>query len=167
MADATGRPAHLARRLGARRLRYDRLVGAAALLRSPAPASDTYTLVEAVPAGWWYSALLADGRMAVAFMTDGDLLDRGFRGRVESRLAGGLGDPRDRASGWGTGRSEAPASRILPAETSRLDRISGEGLAGGGGRGGGVRSPLVPRHRLGDGLGLLRRPGHRGDPRRG
>ena len=65
VADATGRPAHLARRLGARRLRYDRLVGAASLLRSPAPSTDTYTLVEAVPAGWWYSALLADGRLAV------------------------------------------------------------------------------------------------------
>lgn len=76
VADATGRRAQAARRLGARRIRYDRLVGTAALLRSPAPDTDRYTLVEAVPEGWWYSALLADGRLAVAFMTDGDLLDR-------------------------------------------------------------------------------------------
>jgi flavin-dependent dehydrogenase len=125
VADATGRPAHLARRLGARRLRYDRLVGAAALLRSPEPAADTYTLVEAVPAGWWYSALLADGRLAVALMTDGDLLrgtERGsaawWRALLETR------ETRARVEGHGYGMKEPP--RILPAETSRLDRIAGE-----------------------------------------
>ncbi len=124
VADATGRPARLARRLGARRLRYDRLVGAAALLRSPRPAADTYTLVEAVPSGWWYSALLADGRLAVAFMTDGDLLDRRspeawWEGLEETR------ETRARVEAHGYGMEESP--RVLPAETSRLDRIAGEG----------------------------------------
>jgi flavin-dependent dehydrogenase len=121
VADATGRPARLARRLGARRLRYDRLVGAAALLRSSMPAADTYTLVEAVPAGWWYSALLADGRLAVAFMTDGDLLDRHawWKGLEEAR------ETRERVEAHGYQIEEAP--RILPAETSRLDRIAGPG----------------------------------------
>ena len=130
VADATGRPAHLARRLGARRLRYDRLVGAAALLRSPAPAADTYTLVEAVPSGWWYSALLADGRLAVAFMTDGDLLDRRFL-VPESGAASWwsaleeTGETRARVERHGYGMAGPP--RILPAETSRLDTIAGEG----------------------------------------
>jgi flavin-dependent dehydrogenase len=126
VADATGRPAHLARRLGARRLRYDRLVGAAALLRSPAPAADTYTLVEAVPAGWWYSALLADGRLALAFMTDGDLLPMPARGAAAwwSALRA-TGETRARVEGHGYELAEPP--RLLPAETSRLDRIAGEG----------------------------------------
>jgi flavin-dependent dehydrogenase len=125
VADATGRSARLARRLGARRLRYDRLVGICALLSSRTPASDTYTLVEATPEGWWYSALLADGRLAVAFLGDGDLLrpsadpipwwqrlreSEATRERVE-------------ANGY---RTSAPL-RVLPAESSRLDVIAGDG----------------------------------------
>lgn len=75
LVDATGRRATVARRLGARRVSYDRLVGVAAVL---APANgrglrDTFTLVEAVPSGWWYSATLADGRLVMSYMTDHDL----------------------------------------------------------------------------------------------
>lgn len=121
VADATGRVAHLARRLGAKRVRYDRLVGAAALLRSPAPDADTYTLVEAVPEGWWYSALLADGRLAVAFMTDGDLLDRNAWQLLLARTQA----TRARLEDHGYALEEAP--RVLPAETSRLDTIAGDG----------------------------------------
>lgn len=121
VADATGRPARLARRLGARRVRYDRLVGAAALLESRTPAADTYTLVEAMPDGWWYSALLADGRLAVAFMTDADLLNLAdwHRRLAETK------ETRARVESHGY-RLTRPL-RILPAESSRLDRIDGEG----------------------------------------
>jgi flavin-dependent dehydrogenase len=127
IADATGRASRLARRLGARRLRYDRLLGVAALLASRTPAADTYTLVEATPEGWWYSALLADGRLAVVAMGDGDLLPR--------RLLSG--DPaswqqllrrtqatRERVEEHGYAVT-APL-RILPAESSRLDTICGD-----------------------------------------
>lgn len=121
VADATGRRARVARRLGARRIRYDRLVGTAALLRSPTPDTDRYTLVEAVPEGWWYSALLADGRLAVAFMTDGDLLDRSTWDQGLQRTR----ETRARVEGHGYAIEEAP--RVLPAETSRLDTILGDG----------------------------------------
>jgi flavin-dependent dehydrogenase len=121
VADATGRRAHVARRLGARRLRYDRLVGAAALLRSPTPDADTYTLVEAVPEGWWYSALLGDGRLAVAFMTDGDLLEPNAWHQKLARTE----VTRARVEDHGYVLEEAP--RVLPAETSRLDAIAGDG----------------------------------------
>ena len=126
VADATGRPARLARRFGARRLRYDRLVGISTLLASPTPAQDTYTLVEATPDGWWYSALLADGRLAAAFLGDGDLLDRlllagdpeAWWSRLRQTEA-----TRERVEAHGyTGGSV----RVLPAETSRLDRIEGD-----------------------------------------
>jgi flavin-dependent dehydrogenase len=134
VADATGRASRLARRLGARRVRYDRLVGVATLL-PPHPASeDTYTLVEAVEGGWWYTALLADGRLAVALLTDGDLLDRRLRaGDPEAwrRHLGETSETRARVEGHGTA---APAARppgtpfrVQPAETSRLDRIAGPG----------------------------------------
>lgn len=128
VADATGRPAHLARRLGARRVRYDRLVGAAALLESATPAADTYTLVEAIPDGWWYSALLADGRLALAFMTDGDLLDRRLAaGDPEAwqRSLAAAPETRERVESHGYRLSAPP--RTLPAESSRLDRIEGDG----------------------------------------
>jgi flavin-dependent dehydrogenase len=126
VADATGRPARLARRFGARRLRYDRLVGVSTLLVSPTPAQDTYTLVEATPDGWWYSALLADGRLAAAFLGDGDLLDRPLlAGDPEawwSRLRQ-TEATRERVEAHGYRESEI---RVLPAETSRLDRIEGD-----------------------------------------
>ncbi|MES1241378.1 MAG: FAD-dependent monooxygenase [Acidobacteriota bacterium] len=126
VADATGRPARLARRFGARRLRYDRLVGISALLASPTPARDTYTLVEATPDGWWYSALLADGRLAAAFLGDGDLLDRPLlAGDPEawwSRLRR-TEATRERVEGHGY---RGDRMRAIPAETSRLDRIEGD-----------------------------------------
>jgi flavin-dependent dehydrogenase len=130
VADATGRPARLARRLGARRLRYDRLVGISTLLASQTPAADTYTLVEAVPEGWWYSALLADGRLAVALLGDGDLLDRGLLGpesdpELWKRLLGETTATRERLETHGY-EIVAPL-RVLPAESSRLDVITGDG----------------------------------------
>ncbi|MDD7933753.1 NAD(P)/FAD-dependent oxidoreductase [Actinomycetospora straminea] len=121
VADATGRTAFVARRLGATRVRYDRLVGACAFLYSATPDTDTYTLVEAVPEGWWYSAVLADGLLAVAFMTDGDLLDRrAWRSLLERTDAT-----------WARVRHHSytvtGAVRVAPADTSRLDTIAGEG----------------------------------------
>ena len=128
MIDATGRPARLARRSGARKLRYDRLVGISTLLASPTPARDTYTQVEATPDGWWYSALLEDGRLAVAFLGDGDLLDRPLLAGAPqawwSRLRQ-TGYTRERVESHGY--RESAGLRVLPAETSRLDRIEGDG----------------------------------------
>ncbi len=128
VADATGRRARLARRLGARRVRYDRLVGVFGILASSTPDPDTFTLVEAVEDGWWYSAPLADGRLATCFFGDGDLLERGllhgepgaWRSRLDRTAA-----TRQRVEG----RGYAPAGplRVLPAESSRLDAIVGDG----------------------------------------
>jgi len=131
LADATGRPAHLARRLGARRLRYDRLVGIAALLTSAAPAADTYTLVEATREGWWYTAVLADGRLAAALFGDGDLLPRSLLGRGSDpelwrRLLEATAATRERVAGHGYQTAGAPL-RVVPAESSRLDVIAGDG----------------------------------------
>lgn len=126
VADATGLAAHLARRRGARRMRYDRLIGVSGLLSSRAPAEDTYTLVEAIPNGWWYSALLGDGRLAVAFLTDGDLLDR-----VVTRPSAWwerLGETKATRQRVEAGGYELGSElRTLPAESSRLDRIAGDG----------------------------------------
>jgi 2-polyprenyl-6-methoxyphenol hydroxylase-like FAD-dependent oxidoreductase len=63
--------------MGARQLRYDRLVGAALLLKSRRGEGikDSFTLVEAVRSGWWYSARLPDEKLMVVYFTDCDLLD--------------------------------------------------------------------------------------------
>lgn len=76
MIDATGRRAAAVSRRAAR-FRADRLASAVGFYRQ---ASDCgveptrATLVEAASSGWWYAALLPDGRLALNYYTDTDLL---------------------------------------------------------------------------------------------
>ncbi len=85
MVDATGRASVLARRRCARRIFYDRLVGVAVFFSTQAgnPLGD-YTFVEAVEDGWWYSALLPNSRVVIAYMTDADLNARGSDRPIQS-----------------------------------------------------------------------------------
>jgi flavin-dependent dehydrogenase len=72
--DAGGRAAPLARLLGARRLRSDRLV--CGWLHGPAREIGRgagLTIVEAVEDGWWYTTPIPGGRRVLAFLTDADL----------------------------------------------------------------------------------------------
>jgi flavin-dependent dehydrogenase len=74
VVDATGRASWFARCQGVQRHSEDRQVALVAFLKSAeAPIKDTMSLVEAIADGWWYSALLPDGRLATAFVTDPDL----------------------------------------------------------------------------------------------
>lgn len=77
IVDATGRASRLARQMGAQHIRYDRLIGAAFLLKSQRGEGikESFTLVEAVRSGWWYSARLPDEKLMVVYFTDSDLLD--------------------------------------------------------------------------------------------
>src|SRR5690606_26954725 len=74
IVDATGRPAAIARRLGARLNRLDRLISLA-VLTEPAESSgfDGFSMVEGVEIGWWYASRLPGGEAVVALMTDADL----------------------------------------------------------------------------------------------
>ncbi len=75
LVDATGRARWLSRRLGARPLRTDRLIGLVANIPLAANQdNDRRTWLEAAENGWWYSAVLPGGRMAIAYMTDVDFL---------------------------------------------------------------------------------------------
>jgi flavin-dependent dehydrogenase len=75
VVDATGRRSSLARATGVRRRVDDHLVGVVA--RYEAQVGDGgFTLVEAVPDGWWYSAPVPPDRLVVMFMTDADLWRR-------------------------------------------------------------------------------------------
>ena len=73
LVDATGRKALLASRLGSQAAVADRLIGAVTFSKLSEPAQ--WALIEAVEAGWWYSAPLPDARMVFAYMTDSDLWD--------------------------------------------------------------------------------------------
>lgn len=74
VVDATGRPASLVRRLGARRIVDDRLIAATIRLHRPASQPDPYLRFTATSDGWWYRcdgpsddtriAVVADPRLA-------------------------------------------------------------------------------------------------------
>jgi flavin-dependent dehydrogenase len=78
LVDATGRRGVVARQLGVRRVAVDTLVAVYAVMsptRDERPLdSDTRTLVESVPEGWWYTVLVPGGRRTLAWLTDADLL---------------------------------------------------------------------------------------------
>jgi flavin-dependent dehydrogenase len=76
LIDASGRGANLARRLGARRASFDRLVGVATLLGEVDASREGYILVESTPEGWWYTAPVPRDRMMTMLMTDSDLCGR-------------------------------------------------------------------------------------------
>lgn len=129
VVDATGRASRFARTQGAHRTSYDRLVGAACLLRyerGDTVDEDGRTLVEAVEQGWWYSARVPEG-LLVVYMTDGDLLAAG-----PARSAGGWAAllsatahtaRRVRARG----DRPTPSLRIAQAMSSLLDAPAGDG----------------------------------------
>lgn len=75
VVDATGRSAWFARRNGARQLRMDRLVGLLGTVSNHA-TDDRRLWIEATEGGWWYSAILPDGGLMTALMTDHDQLPR-------------------------------------------------------------------------------------------
>ncbi len=128
LVDATGRRASLARRLGARRVYDDQLVGLVSHLEpvGGSGTTDTFTLVEAVPSGWWYSALLSDGRLVVVYLTDHDLPEF----RVARQSEGWWEMLSQTRSSWFRVRKHgyrpSMPPRILPANSARLTAILGE-----------------------------------------
>ncbi len=131
--DCSGRRALFARGIGIRRLHYDRLVGLVRLFAEGSPDDrDSTTVIEAVPGGWWYTALLPGGRRIVAYMTDGDLIDpaeakteEGWSRRiVESEHVRGMLE----AHGW----VPVGAPWLEAAGSSRLESLVGDGWLAAG-----------------------------------
>lgn len=127
LVDATGRASAVARQKGVKRISYDRLIGVVAffLPGSPEPIADSFTLVEAVEPGWWYSAVLPDSRLALAYMTDGDLY-----GRANKRSTGywlqqlqNAVHTRSRAKPY----AATSVRSAFAASSVRLDHMSGRG----------------------------------------
>src|SRR5215831_127665 len=76
VVEATGRQQWLARRLKVPRRALDRPVGVYGWFEIAQPPPDHYTLIEAAPLGWWYSAFLPHHRLVVAFLTDAPLVQQ-------------------------------------------------------------------------------------------
>jgi flavin-dependent dehydrogenase len=74
MVDATGRRGLLANFQNIKRFEFDNLIGFVLFLRlTTGEENDSMTLIEAVPDGWWYSALLPDKMRVVSFFTNRNL----------------------------------------------------------------------------------------------
>lgn len=126
IVDATGRQAAVARRLGAKRMVADSLVGIAGVFESArAIAEERWALIEASRDGWGYSAVLPDGRVAVVAMTDSDLAHAArlhdsntWREWIEKL-------PRTRQRVAGAALVDGPA--VASSASHRLDRLTGDG----------------------------------------
>jgi 2-polyprenyl-6-methoxyphenol hydroxylase-like FAD-dependent oxidoreductase len=132
LVDATGRPARLARMLGARRLVHDRLTFVYAFFPPGSGAgTDSLTLVEAVPYGWWYAARLPDGRLVVAVATDPDLVRS--MGLHQPAAWRSLADRTRHVAGL-LAAGAAPAWPLVAcdAPSARLDRAGGAGWLAAG-----------------------------------
>src|SRR5439155_1164042 len=82
--------------------------------------------------GWWYTALLPDGRLATAFMTDADLLRAGGGGRhLEwARRLAATTHTRARITASRYRPDEPPV--VAAAGSALLDRAAGPGWAAAG-----------------------------------
>jgi flavin-dependent dehydrogenase len=75
IADATGKVAAVARRLGADRRQLDRQVGVAGTFRfADDPPADLLTLVEACADGWWYTVEVPGRHVVVVLISDADIV---------------------------------------------------------------------------------------------
>jgi flavin-dependent dehydrogenase len=81
--DATGRARAFAKLQASNKIHFDDLHGIYTYWekkQSAESSASSHTLVESVENGWWYSALLPDKRLAVAFMTDkAGIKDKGLK----------------------------------------------------------------------------------------
>jgi flavin-dependent dehydrogenase len=116
--DATGRNAALARALGLRAEKVDRLVGCAVAF-ADAPDDGEGLMIETVADGWWYTAAIPGRRRVVVLMTDSDLARaRGTR-RIDRWMAA-LQETRHVRAAIASARPLGPP-RVHPAGSFRLD----------------------------------------------
>lgn len=122
--DASGRHAAYARSRGARAAQDDHLTGLVSIFQGGDDSPDA-TLVEAVEEGWWYSARLPDHRIAVAFMTDADVVRAKRLHESEAWLAQLAAARRTLARIAGAQLVLGP--NAAPAHSQTLDRVTGNG----------------------------------------
>jgi 2-polyprenyl-6-methoxyphenol hydroxylase-like FAD-dependent oxidoreductase len=116
--DATGRDAALARAIGLRPARLDRLIGCSVEFADVADDGEGL-MIETVPDGWWYTAAIPGGRRVVVHMSDSDLVRaRGLRDI--DRWMAALRETRHVRATVATARPLGPP-RVHPAGSARVD----------------------------------------------
>jgi flavin-dependent dehydrogenase len=123
LVDATGRTGSASLRQLSSTIVIDRLIGVGTLF--PERCTTPYILIEAVDAGWFYSAALPDGRLAVMYFTDADLYARAGTER-KAYFARQL----DKAHRTRARVATDPTPEnllILSAATTRRTRVCGRG----------------------------------------
>jgi flavin-dependent dehydrogenase len=125
VVDATGRRAAFASQQNVRKVFLDRLLGVCAFfsLNGRAPLSETYALVEAWEEGWWYSALVPDGKLAVVCMSDADIVKR--RGLHSSAAWLELLNETRHVKARLQEAELETAPAVHPAYSQRLERMTG------------------------------------------
>jgi flavin-dependent dehydrogenase len=132
VVDASGRAATVARALGARRCVAWAQVALIAFAHAVRPIDETFSLVEAVRDGFWYSAPIPGDRLALALFTDADLHDaRRARGRdgFDALLAAA---PHTRARFAAHAAALATAPRFVGAGSGWLTPVHGPGWIAAG-----------------------------------
>ena len=131
IVDCSGRSAVVARAYGVHVGRYDALVAVVGVLDRGAGSADldARTYVAATADGWWYSALLPDGRRSAAFLTDRDLLPAALRREPRTWHHQLLAVP---VVGDLVRSSGAPPPAVLSVRAADSRRASSLGKATGG-----------------------------------
>ena len=114
IADATGRSAAIARKLGAKRVAFDRLT--AAMVAFPASGRPTQRLVEAAENGWWFCANHPRLGSVGTYFTDSDLRTDFEDALRQSRFAKEF-----------LGASHAGRTKMFAAGTALLHPVAGIG----------------------------------------
>lgn len=128
LIDASGRGAVVARSLGINRIILDELVSVYCVFAAnPNLDRDSRTLIEALPNGWFYSALMPSGKRTVAFQTDADLIP-GQAWRQPAWFRTQIGQTRHlrKLLAGGDHDSDCPPS-LTSAHSGRLECFCGEG----------------------------------------
>jgi flavin-dependent dehydrogenase len=125
VVDATGRSSPVGRWLGARTEVHDRLVALVGFAAGPS-TEDRRALIEATPEGWWYSGLLPDGRLVLAFHTDAgpDVAHRWDRFLAAAPLTA--------ARAAGRPAAVPGAVRVVAAPSRRAEPAAGDGWLAAG-----------------------------------
>ena len=124
--DASGRKGVFAKKEGAKKQIFDRLLGIYAWYH-PQDGQDNNAvpLVEAQENGWWYSAILPDKRWITAWMTDSDL-SKDTNWTDAKTYVNHLAKATHTSARLGT--SPLPYQiQIFPASTYMLDKMGGDG----------------------------------------
>jgi len=130
LIDATGRASVVARRVGSRRLRLDRMVAVGArYATNSATFVEHGVLIEATEYGWWYGAPVPSNEIVVAFLSDADL--PGTSVREPSRWDAEVARTRH-VSALLRGASRTDSPRTWLADSSFLDRVIGDGWVAAG-----------------------------------